>query len=60
MKTIQVRIPITLYNEIKRIQKNKIKESMLYGGKKKPCTFVQAANSYRQNRNSSFFGGQLL
>jgi len=60
MKTIQVRIPVSLHREILKIKRDKENEYKIYGGRKRACTFVQAAAIYQKDKNYSFFGGKLL
>lgn len=59
-KTIQVRIPVTLHKEIMRIKRRMERESVERFGKKKPVTFVRAAQEFHRNKNQTFFGGKLL
>jgi len=59
-KTIQVRIPIVMHKEILRIKKQMERETKERFGKKKPVTFVRAAQEFHRNRTQSFFGGKLI
>ncbi len=59
-KTIQVRIPISLHKEISKIQREMQRETVQRFGKKKPITFVRAAQEFQKRRNQSFFGGNLI
>ena len=59
-KTIQVRIPLTLHNEIMKIKRQMEKETLERFGRKKPVTFVKAAQEFQRKRNNTFFGGSLI
>lgn len=60
VKTKQVRIPMSLFNDITKIQKQMKRESIERFGRKKPVTFVRAAVEFRRRRNQNFFGGNLI
>ena len=59
-KTIQVRIPLTLHSEIMKIKRQMERETKERFGKKKPVTFVKAAQEFHRKKNHSFFGGRLI
>ncbi len=59
-KTIQVRIPINMHRDIMKIKRQMEKETKERFGKKKPVTFVKAAQEFHKKRNQSFFGGGLI
>lgn len=59
-KTIQVRIPVSLFNEITKIKKQMEKETVARFGRKKPVTFVRAAKEFQKKRNQTFFGGGII
>ena len=60
VKTILVRIPFTLHKEIVRLQRQMERETISRFGKKKPVTFVRAAQEFQRRKNQSFFGGNLI
>jgi len=53
-KSRLIRVPLSMFNEIKRIKNQLQKES------RKPVTLTKAAGEYHRNKNRSFFGGKLL
>ena len=59
-KTIQVRIPLALHKDIMKIKKEMETESKERFGRKKPVTFVKAAQEFHRRKNLSFFGGNLI
>ena len=59
-KTIQARIPFTLYKEIMKLKKQMESDSKNRNGKIKPVTFVKAAGEFHKRKNNTFFGGGLL
>lgn len=59
-QTIQARIPRVMYMDIIRIKKQLEKETISRFGRKKPVTFVKAAQEYHKRRNQSFFRGGLI
>jgi len=59
-KTILVRIPTTLHADIIKLKRQMERETVERFGKKKPVTFVRAAQEFHRRRNQSFFGGSLL
>lgn len=59
-KTIQVRIPLTLHRDIVKIQRQMERETIQRFGKRKPITFVRAAQEFHRRKNQSFFGGNLI
>ncbi len=58
--SVQVRIPLGMYKEIKTLQTQMKKEVKERFGKDYPITFVKAANEFNKKRNMAFFGGKLL
>jgi hypothetical protein len=60
VKTIQARIPLTLYNEIMKLKRSMEKETKQIYGKRKPVTFVKAAGEFHRRKNNTFFGGGLI
>ncbi len=60
VKTIQVRIPFSLYRDIFKLKKSMEKETKERFGKHKPVTFVKAAAEYHRKKNNNFFAGGLL
>ncbi len=59
-KTIQVRIPLSLHKEIMKIKRQMERETLIKFGRRKPVTFVKAANEFHRKKNHTFFGGNLL
>lgn len=59
-KTIQVRIPLTMYREISRIKKQMERENKVRFGRNKPVTLTKAAGEYHRRRTKNFFGGSLI
>ncbi len=60
VKTIQVRIPMTLHKDIMRLKRQMENETKERFGKHKPVTFVKAAAEFHRKKNNTFFGGGLL
>ncbi len=59
-KTVQVRIPISLHKEITKIKRQMERETLMRFGKRKPVTFVRAAQEFQRKKNQTFFGGSLI
>lgn len=60
VKSVQVRIPMSLFKQITKIQRQMERESKERFGRKKPVTFVRAAQEFERKRNQTFFGGNLI
>ena len=58
IKTIQARIPLPLYRDILKVQKELQRETVERFGKSKPITFPRAALVYHKRRFN--FGGGLI
>lgn len=51
---------MSLFKEITKIQRQMEKESKERFGRRKPVTFVRAAQEFQRRRNQTFFGGNLI
>ena len=53
-KSRLIRIPLPMFNEIKRIKNQMQKNSKTH------VTLTKAAGEYHRNKNRTFFGGNLI